>query len=104
MADRQQIIEQAWDERAGLSPGNAPNALREAVESALSDLDAGVLRVAAKDNGQWTTQQWLKKAVLLSFRLTDNAVFAAGASDGNGIAGYPRYYDKVATKFGGWDS
>jgi len=85
------IIEQAWQDRAKLSPGNAPRTLREAVEEAIAGLDAGRLRVAEKSGGEWITHQWLKKAVLLSFRLDDNRVLEGGAT---------RYYDKVASKFG----
>ena len=86
-----QIIEEAWDNRGSLGPGNAPAALRQAVEAALSGLDAGRLRVAEKVGGEWVTHQWLKKAVLLSFRLEDNR-----RMDG-------RYYDKVPSKFESFD-
>ena len=101
MADRQQIIDLAWEDRASVSPAGAPAALREAVGSVIADLDSGELRVAAKESGQWHTRQWIKKAVLLSFRLADNALLAATESNAQG-APYPRYYDKVATKFGDW--
>lgn len=87
----QETIAQAWEQRAGLNPGNAPRALREAVEEVIAGLDAGSLRIAEKVNGEWVTHQWLKKAVLLSFRLEDNRVLEGGAT---------RYYDKVASKFG----
>ena len=86
-----EIIDAAWEERAGLSPGKAPGSVREAVEEAIAALDAGRLRVAEKKDGAWLTHQWLKKAVLLSFRLEDNRVIDAGAT---------RYYDKVPAKFG----
>ena len=76
-------IEAAWEGRAALNAANAPKALRAAVEEALAGLDAGKLRVAEKVGGQWITHQWLKKAVLLSFRLEDNRVI-----DGGGIAGH----------------
>ena len=94
MQDLQRIIDQAWENRASLSPGAAPAQLSEAVEHVLNDLDQGRLRVAERIDGQWVTHQWLKKAVLISFRLEDNHV-----SD-NGVM---RYYDKVATKFAKWD-
>ena len=84
-------IEAAWDQRASLNPGNAPRALREAVEEVIAGLDGGRLRVAEKRGGEWITHQWIKKAVLLSFRLEDNRVIEGGAT---------RYYDKVASKFG----
>jgi len=84
-------IEQAWESRTSLNPGNAPRNVKDAVEEVIAGLDAGRLRVAEKSGGQWVTHQWIKKAVLLSFRLEDNR-----AIDGGGT----RYYDKVASKFG----
>jgi 2,3,4,5-tetrahydropyridine-2-carboxylate N-succinyltransferase len=87
----QQIIEGAWERRAELSPANAPGDVRRAVDETLAKLDAGELRVADKRNGQWVVHQWVKKAVLLSFRLQDNQVMDAG--------GFTRYYDKVPGKF-----
>jgi 2,3,4,5-tetrahydropyridine-2-carboxylate N-succinyltransferase len=95
----QNIIEQAWPKRASLTPSSAPAALREAVESALDELDSGRLRVAEKINGAWVVHQWLKMAVLLSFRLRDNAVM------GGGIGTDPlRFYDKVDSKFSRFDA
>jgi 2,3,4,5-tetrahydropyridine-2-carboxylate N-succinyltransferase len=93
----QSIIEQAWAERAALGPASAPPALREAVEAALAELDSGHLRVAEKIDGAWVVHQWLKKAVLLSFRLRDNAVMG-------GPEGPLRFYDKVDSKFAGFDA
>ena len=84
-------IESAWEGRASLTPSNAPKGLRGAVEEAIAGLDSGKLRVAEKAGGEWVTHQWLKKAVLLSFRLEDNRVMDAG---------WTRYYDKVPSKFG----
>ena len=86
------IIEEAWPQRTSLTPSAAPAQLREAVETALSELDAGRLRVAEKVDGAWIVHQWLKKAVLLSFRLRDNAVMG-GERDAL------RFYDKVDPKF-----
>jgi 2,3,4,5-tetrahydropyridine-2-carboxylate N-succinyltransferase len=86
----QSAIDAAWEARANLSPAAADPALRAAVEAVLARLDRGELRVAEKLDGQWVTHQWLKKAVLLSFRLQDNAVMP-GAST--------QYFDKVPTKF-----
>ena len=63
MNQAQTIIDQAWEDRAGLSPGKAPAALHEAIEFALQGLDAGTLRVAEKRGAEWVTHQWLKKAV-----------------------------------------
>jgi len=95
MEQAQRIIEQAWEDRAGLAPGKAPQALRDAVESALAGLDAGTLRVAEKRAGAWVTHQWLKKAVLLSFRLEENRVTPGG---------FTNYYDKVPAKFAAYDA
>ncbi len=89
-----ETIDQAWEQRANINPANAPRALREAVEEVIAGLDAGRLRVAEKSNGEWITHQWLKKAVLLSFRLEDNRVMEGGAT---------RYYDKVPSKFTDFD-
>ena len=84
------IIEEAWENRTSLGPANAPKPLREAVEEVIAGLDSGKLRVAEKSGGEWITHQWIKKAVLLSFRLEDNRVMEGGAT---------RYYDKVSSKF-----
>jgi len=83
-------IEKAWEMRSALDPANAPGPLREAVETVIAGLDCGRLRVAEKLNGAWITHQWLKKALLLSFRLEDNRVMEGGAT---------RYFDKLASKF-----
>ena len=85
------LVEAAWESRAELQPTKA---LRDAVEEAIAGLDAGKLRVAETVGGEWVTHQWLKKAVLLSFRLQDNRVMQAGEL---------RYYDKVASKFTNYD-
>jgi 2,3,4,5-tetrahydropyridine-2-carboxylate N-succinyltransferase len=90
----QNAIEEAWEGRAAINPGNAPRALRDAVEEVISGLDAGTLRCAEKSGGQWVTNQWVKKAVLLSFRLEDNRPMGGGAT---------RYYDKVPSKFESFD-
>jgi len=87
-------IDRAWEERASLDPATAPRALRDAVEEVIAGLDAGRLRVAEKTGGEWITHQWIKKAVLLSFRLEDNRVMEGGAT---------RYYDKVPSKFSSFD-
>ncbi|HEY4039761.1 MAG TPA: 2,3,4,5-tetrahydropyridine-2,6-dicarboxylate N-succinyltransferase, partial [Burkholderiaceae bacterium] len=92
------VIEQAWQERASLSPSSAPAALREAVEAVLDELDSGRRRVAEKIDGTWVVHQWLKKAVLLSFRLRDNVVMGGGERDPL------RFYDKVDSKFSRFDA
>jgi len=90
---RQSIIDDAWDDRTNISPAKAPTAVRDAVIHTIDQLDQGTLRVAEKIDGQWVTHQWIKKAVLLSFRLQDNAVLKDG---------YSQYYDKVPSKFDGF--
>jgi len=90
MTQLQQTIENAWDNRAELSPKTAPAEVRDAVAHVLAELDAGTLRVAEKRDGQWAVLQWVKKAVLLSFRLEDNQPIPAGGL---------QFYDKVPTKF-----
>ncbi len=94
MESAQKIIDEAWEGRAGLQPSNAPRPLREAVEHVIAGLDSGRLRVAEKQNGEWITHQWIKKAVLLSFRLEDNRPLEGGAT---------RYFDKVPSKFADFD-
>ncbi|AOJ68501.1 MULTISPECIES: 2,3,4,5-tetrahydropyridine-2,6-dicarboxylate N-succinyltransferase [Burkholderia] len=91
----QQIIDNAWENRAELSPKAASAEIREAVAHAIEQLDRGALRVAEKIDGEWTVHQWLKKAVLLSFRLEDNAPMPAGGAG----AIYTQFYDKVPSKF-----
>ena len=87
----QQIIENAWDNRAQLSHASAPAEEQDAVSHVIDQLDSGALRVASREGvGQWTVHQWLKKAVLLSFRLKDNEIISAGDLG---------FYDKVPTKF-----
>ncbi|HEY6896999.1 MAG TPA: 2,3,4,5-tetrahydropyridine-2,6-dicarboxylate N-succinyltransferase [Rhodocyclaceae bacterium] len=95
MNELQQIIEQAWEDRTNLTPGNAPARIGEAVDHILAELDAGQLRVAEKIDGDWVTHQWIKKAVLLSFRLEDNVLQDSGAM---------RFFDKVQTKFAHYDT
>jgi 2,3,4,5-tetrahydropyridine-2-carboxylate N-succinyltransferase len=92
MSDLQTTIEQAWEDRANISPAKAPKLVREAVDETINQIDRGQLRVAEKLNGDWVTHQWAKKAVLLSFRLYDNEVLKDG---------YSQYYDKVPSKFQG---
>jgi 2,3,4,5-tetrahydropyridine-2,6-dicarboxylate N-succinyltransferase len=88
------IIDAAWDARDGVSSATRGE-VRDAVQTALAGLDDGSFRVAEKHGGEWQVNQWLKKAVLLSFRLNDNVVVDGGAS------GAPAY-DKVPSKFAGW--
>jgi len=90
ITELQPAIDAAWEARAALTPANAPE-VREAVEQVISALNSGKLRVAERQSvGQWQVNQWIKKAVLLSFRLTDNKIMRAGDLG---------FYDKVSTKF-----
>jgi 2,3,4,5-tetrahydropyridine-2-carboxylate N-succinyltransferase len=88
------IIDQEWENRADIGPGSH-GAVRVAVETALAGLDSGKVRVASKESGQWVTHQWLKKAVLLSFRLNDMTTIPGGP-------GGATWWDKVPSKFTGW--
>jgi 2,3,4,5-tetrahydropyridine-2-carboxylate N-succinyltransferase len=97
----QAVIDAAWDDRQSVSPATK-GAVREAVEAALDALDSGLLRVAEKKNGKWSVNQWLKKAVLLSFRLYDMAPMPGGPEDPE--RGEAPWYDKIAPKFAGWDA
>jgi 2,3,4,5-tetrahydropyridine-2,6-dicarboxylate N-succinyltransferase len=91
----QAAVEAAFESRAKITPQNASANLRAAVEAALELLDSGTLRVAEKHGAAWRVNEWLKKAVLLSFRIADNAAMPAGALN---------FYDKVPLKFDGWDA
>ena len=93
MTQLQQTIDHAWEHRTGLSPKSAPVEVRDAVAAVIARLNDGSLRVAEKRDGDWVVHQWVKKAVLLSFRLEDNVPIQSGAL---------QYYDKVPTKFDGW--
>ncbi len=89
----QTLIDTAWDNRANLTAASAPTEIRDAVEHVVAELDAGRLRVATREAvGQWTVHQWIKKAVLLSFRLRDNELVEAGDLS---------FFDKVPTKYAG---
>ena len=91
----QTILDAAWEDRANISSSSASQEVRDAVEHVISQLNNGSLRVATRQSvGQWTTHQWIKKAVLLSFRLKENSVIKAGELG---------FYDKVQTKFSHMD-
>ncbi len=92
MDSRQSIIEAAFEDRANINPANASAEIKATVAAVLADLDSGKLRVASRvgDTQQWETHQWLKKAVLLSFRLDDNVLLDDGVT---------KYFDKVPPKF-----
>lgn len=99
LSDLQTEIEAAWEARADVSAATT-GPVRTAVEEALRLLDSGEARVAEKIDGEWVTHQWLKKAVLLSFRLNPNTVMRSGALGG----GVGPWWDKVPNKFDGWDA
>jgi 2,3,4,5-tetrahydropyridine-2-carboxylate N-succinyltransferase len=86
----QAVIDDAWERRTSITPSSAPQGVKEAVAKVLAGLDSGQLRVAQKNGGEWVTHQWIKKAVLLSFRLRDNEIMQGG---------YTHYFDKVESKF-----
>jgi 2,3,4,5-tetrahydropyridine-2-carboxylate N-succinyltransferase len=94
------IIDAAWDDRQSVGP-TTRGEVRDAVEAALDGLDSGAYRVAEKANGAWRVNQWLKKAVLLSFRLYDMAPMPGGPEDPR--LGKAAWFDKIAPKFAGWD-
>jgi len=94
MSQLQTIIEQAFERRADITPANVDSETRDAVNQVINKIDSGELRVAEKIDGEWVTHQWLKKAVLLSFRINDNVVME-GAEN--------RFYDKVPMKFADYD-
>ena len=97
-ADLEKTIDGAWEERDSVAP-QTKGELRDAVDAALDALDSGILRVAEKRDGEWRVNQWLKKAVLLSFRL-NHMMPIAGGPGGNDT----RWYDKIASKFAGWNA
>jgi 2,3,4,5-tetrahydropyridine-2-carboxylate N-succinyltransferase len=89
----QALIEESFERRAEITPGTVSAELKSAIEQVVDELDSGHLRVAEKRDGEWVTHQWVKKAVLLSFRIRDNVVSDDGVT---------RYFDKVPAKFGDW--
>ena len=97
MNDLQKTIEDAFEQRAEISPSSASAEVRDAVGQAINMLDSGEARVAEpRGVGDWVVNEWLKKAVLLSFRLHDNVPMEAG--------GFARFYDKCETKFSDWSA
>lgn len=94
MQQLQTIIETSFERRAEITPANVDASTRNAVNQAIDLLDSGKMRVAEKINGDWVTHQWLKKAVLLSFRINENRLIDGGETN---------YYDKVPLKFADYD-
>ncbi|ALP52937.1 2,3,4,5-tetrahydropyridine-2,6-dicarboxylate N-succinyltransferase [Candidatus Tenderia electrophaga] len=95
MSDLQKIIEEAFEHRADISPRSVDTHVKEAVLEALNKLDNGDMRVAEKVNGDWMVNEWLKKAVLLSFRIQDNSFMKGG---------FTNYFDKVDSKYADYNS
>ncbi len=95
MKELQTTIEEAFDRRAEITPRNVGANLKESIAQVINMLDSGKLRVAEKTDGDWVTHQWIKKAVLLSFRIEDNSFIKGGFSN---------YYDKVPSKFADFSS
>lgn len=97
MSNLQDIIEQAFEQRASITLGNVSSEVRDAVNQAITQIDNGTARVAEQRAvGDWVVNEWLKKAVLLSFRINNNAPMAAG--------GFTQFYDKVESKFSDWSA
>jgi 2,3,4,5-tetrahydropyridine-2-carboxylate N-succinyltransferase len=100
-ADLAATIDAAWEAREQITPATK-GPWRDAVAAALDGLDSGMFRVAEKQGGGWRVHQWLKKAVLLSFRLNDMVEIAGGPVDSEG--GAAKWWDKVPSKFAGWSA
>ena len=95
-SDLNAAVDAAWEERDNITP-QTTGAHRDAIEEALNSLDTGQTRVAEKRDGGWIVNQWLKKAVLLGFRLNEMETINNGPGGGN-------WWDKVPSKFSGWDA
>ncbi len=95
MSEIQQTIIDAFEKRAEINPRNVDTLVKDAVEAAIDQLDCGEIRVAEKQNGAWVVNDWVKKAVLLSFRIHDNEFLKGG---------FTNYYDKVPSKFADYNS
>ena len=95
MSDIQSIIVDAFEHRADITPRNVDTNVRDAVMEAIDQLDRGEIRVAEKCDGQWVVNEWIKKAVLLSFRINDNEFIKGG---------FTNYYDKVPSKYADMNS
>ena len=96
--DLQNTIENFWDEKESISSGNKN--LTKTINVILDQLDRGILRVCEKSNGEWLTNEWIKKAILMSFKVNDNSIFSSGIS--NSRRGQYTWFDKVNLKTSGW--
>src|SRR3990172_7987270 len=95
MSDLKEIIENAFRKRAEITPRSVETHVKDAVQEAINLLDSGKMRVAEKKSSGWIVNEWLKKAVLLSFRIEDNSFIKGG---------FTNYFDKVPSKFADYNS
>ena len=93
-----QVIENFWDEKESINSGNTN--LTKTINVVLDQLDRGIIRVCEKHNGEWVTHEWIKKAILMSFKVNDNSIFSSGIS--NSRRGQYTWFDKVNLKTSGW--
>ena len=93
-----QVIENCWDEKESINSGNTN--LTKTINVVLDQLDRGIIRVCEKHNGEWITHEWIKKAILMSFKVNDNSIFSSGIS--NLRRGQYTWFDKVNLKTSGW--
>ena len=93
-----QVIENFWDEKKSINSGNIN--LTKTINVVLDQLDRGIIRVCEKHNGEWVTHEWIKKAILMSFKVNDNSIFSSGIS--NSRRGQYTWFDKVNLKTSGW--
>ena len=93
-----QVIENFWDEKESINSGNTN--LTKTINVVLDQLDRGIIRVCEKHNGEWITHEWIKKAILMSFKVNDNSIFSSGIS--NSRRGQYTWFDKVNLKTSGW--
>ena len=93
-----QVIENCWDEKESINSGNKN--LTKTINVVLDQLDRGIIRVCDKHNGEWVTHEWIKKAILMSFKVNDNSIFSSGIS--NLRRGQYTWFDKVNLKTSGW--
>ena len=93
-----QVIENFWDEKESINSGNKN--LTKTINVVLDQLDRGIIRVCEKNNGEWVTHEWIKKAILMSFKVNDNCIFSSGIS--NSRRGQYTWFDKVNLKTSGW--
>ena len=93
-----QVIENFWDEKESINSGNTN--LTKTINVVLDQLDRGIIRICERNNGAWVTNEWIKKAILMSFKVNDNSIFSSGIS--NSRRGQYTWYDKVNLKTSGW--